>query len=171
MLGRSVATRGEGRLADLYGRFAPDAVRVAFLLTGDQHAAEDIVQDAFVRLFSRFQELRNPVAFETYLRRTVVNLSRDRFRRMRLERDYVARQGGSTSSATGISSQIEGREMIRHALEKLTHRQRVVLVLRFYTDLSEQQTAEVMQCSVAAVKSLAVRATAALRKDMGGDPP
>ena len=162
-----MATRGEVRLADLYGRFAPGAVRVAFLLTGDQHAAEDIVQDAFVRLFSRFQELRNPVAFETYLHRTVVNLSRDRFRRMRLERDYVARQGASISSATGISSQIEGREMIREALQKLPHRQRTVLVLRFYTDLSEQQTADVMQCSVSAVKSLTARATSSVRKDFG----
>lgn len=89
MLGRSVTTRGEQRLADLYGRHAPDAVRVAFLLTGDQHSAEDIVQDAFVRLFSRFQELRNPDAVETYLRRTVVNLSRDRWRRLKLERDHT----------------------------------------------------------------------------------
>jgi|GEM_PF-6054587 len=48
--------RGKGRLADLYGGYAGDAVRVAFLLTGDHHAAEDIVQDALVRLFSRFQE-------------------------------------------------------------------------------------------------------------------
>jgi Sigma-70 region 2 len=53
-----VAKRGEQKLADLYGRHASDAVRLAFLLTGDQHAAEDIVQDAFARLFGRFQELR-----------------------------------------------------------------------------------------------------------------
>ena len=65
-------------------------MRLAFLLTRDQHAAEDIVQDAFVRLFGRFQELRNPDACEIYLLRTVVNLSRDRFRSPRLERDYVA---------------------------------------------------------------------------------
>lgn len=171
MLGRSVTTRGEPRLAGLYGRYAADTVRVAFLLTGEQHTAEDIVQDAFVRLFSRFQELRNPDAFETYLRRTVLNLSRDRFRRLKLERDHAARQTASVSSAIGISSQVESRELIRAALQKLPHRQRAVLVLRFYTDLSEQQTAEVMQCSVAAVKSLTVRATASVRKEMGGDAP
>jgi len=167
MLGRSVTTRREQRLADLYGQYARDAVRVAFLLTGDQHTAEDIVQDAFVRLFSRFQELRSPDAFETYLRRTVVNLCRDRFRRLKLERDYAARRATSVSSGIGVSSQIETRALIRDALQKLPHRQRAVLVLRFYTDLSEQQTAEVMQCSVAAVKSLATRATATLRKDIG----
>ncbi|MGI8521013.1 MAG: sigma-70 family RNA polymerase sigma factor [Actinomycetota bacterium] len=73
----------------------------------------------------------------------------------------------SGSSAIGVSSGIETRALIRDALQKLPHRQRTVLVLRFYADLSEQQTAEVMQCSVAAVKSLATRATATLRKDIG----
>jgi RNA polymerase sigma-70 factor (sigma-E family) len=169
--GEAVAKRGEQRLADLYWRHAGDAVRLAFLLTGDQHAAEDIVQDAFVRLFGRFQELRSPEAFEIYLRRTVVNLSRDRFRRLRLERDHAAREANSSSRQLGVASQIEDRELIRHALHGLPHRQRAALVLRFYADLSEQQTAEVLQCSVAAVKSLVTRATASLRERMKGEVP
>jgi RNA polymerase sigma-70 factor (sigma-E family) len=170
-LGEAVPKRGEQKLADLYWRHASDAVRLAFLLTGDQHAAEDIVQDAFVRLFGRFQELRSPDTFEAYLRRTVVNLSRDRFRRLRLERDYVARGANSPSPQIGIASQIGDRELIRDALQSLPHRQRAALVLRFYTDLSEQQTAEILQCSVAAVKSLVSRATASLRERMRGEAP
>jgi RNA polymerase sigma-70 factor (sigma-E family) len=164
----AVAKPGEQKLADLYWRHASEAVRLAFLLTGDQHAAEDIVQDAFVRLFGHFQDLRNPDAFEVYLRRTVVNLSRDRFRSLRLERDYVA-QVGDPSSREVVSPQIEERELIRDALRSLPHRQRAALVLRFYADLSEQQTAEVLQCSVAAVKSLVSRATTSLRKRMRGE--
>ncbi|MFN2587768.1 MAG: RNA polymerase sigma factor [Actinomycetota bacterium] len=88
--GEAVAKRSEQRLDALYWRFAGDAVQPAFLITGDRHAAEDVAQDAFVRLFGRYLDLRSPEAFEVY-RRTVVNLSRDRFRRLRLERDRAAR--------------------------------------------------------------------------------
>ena len=144
------------------------ALRLAFLLTGDQHAAEDIVQDAFVRLFGRFKELRNRDAFETYLRRTIINLSRDRFRKMRVERDHAARTSTPPPQAAP-GSQLEDREQIRDVLRNLPHRQRAALVLRFYVDLSEQQTAEVLECSVPAVKSLISRATGSLRNTMRGD--
>jgi RNA polymerase sigma-70 factor (sigma-E family) len=167
-LGGAVAKRRQQRLADLYWSHSTDALRLAFLLTGDQHAAEDIVQDAFVRLFGRFNELRNRDAFEIYLRRTVVNLSRDRFRRMRVERDRVAR-ATTPSSQIEPGSQLEDREQIRNALRNLPHRQRAALVLRFYVDLSEQQTAEVLECSVPAVKSLISRATGTLKERMRGD--
>lgn len=166
-----MAKRGDQRLADLYWRHAADAVRLAFLLTGDQHAAEDIVQDAFVRLFGRLQRLKSPDAFEMYLRRTVVNLSRDRFRRLRLERDYATREMNAPSQPTGVISAIEDRELIRDVLRSLPHRQRTALVLRFYADLSEQQTAEVMQCSVPAVKSLVTRANVSLRERRRGGTP
>lgn len=165
-----MAKRGEQRLADLYWRHAGDAVRLAFLLTGDQHAAEDVVHDAFVRLFGRFQEIRSPDAFEAYLRRTVVNLSHDRFRRLKLERDHAARQVDFPSQQIDeVASQIGDREQIRHTLQTLPHRQRAALVLRFYIDLSEQQTAETLQCSVAAVKSLVSRATASLSERLRGE--
>lgn len=167
-LEEAIAKRGEQRLADLYWRHVNDAVRLAFLLTGDQHAAEDIVQDAFVRLFGRFQDLRSAEAFDIYLRRTVVNLSCDRFRRLRLERDHAAR-ANSPEAQPEAHSQIEDRELIRRTLQRLPHRQRAALVLRFYVDLSEQQTAEVLQCSVAAVKSLVSRATASLKEQLRGE--
>lgn len=169
-LGATVGKRGEQRLGELYWRHASDAVRLAFLITGDQHAAEDIVQDAFIRLFGRFQDLRKPDAFETYLRRTIVNLSRDRFRRLKLERDYASLEA-HTSRQVDVASQVEDREVIRRALQSLPHRQRVALVLRFYGDLSEEDTAEVLQCSVAAVKSLVSRGTASLNERMRGETP
>lgn len=153
-----MAKSADRRMADLYWRYAGEAMRVAFLITGDKHAAEDITQDAFIRLFSRFQELRKTDAFETYLRRTIVNLSRDRFRRLRSERDYLARQTNHSSQEEGAGLRVEDREFIRRTLQNLPHRQRAALVLRFYLDLSEQQTGEVLQCSVAAVKSLISRA-------------
>lgn len=160
-----MAKRADQRLSDLYWRYADDGVRLAFLLTGDRHTAEDIVQDAFVRLFSRFQDLRKPETFDVYLRRTIVNLSRDRFRRLRVEREHLAREAGSYAPVDSASP-AEDREVIRTALRTLPHRQRAALVLRFYVDLSEQDTAQVLQCSVPAVKSLVSRAMATLSKDM-----
>src|SRR5213083_2990999 len=87
-----VAAAETGRLGELYVRHADDAVRLAYLLTGDRALAEDLVQDAFVRLAGRLVHLRDPGAFEAYLRRTVVNLANSFYRRKRLERAYLKRE-------------------------------------------------------------------------------
>ena len=89
-----------GRLGELYRRHAPDAARLAFLLTGNRALAEDLVQEAFVRMFGRYRDLRNPDAFAAYLRKTVVNLSRSHFRRLRVERTYVQREGSAPHPAS-----------------------------------------------------------------------
>src|SRR6266513_2514152 len=93
-----VAVPDTRRLGELYLRHVDDAVRLAFLLTGDSALAEDIVQDAFVRLAGRLVHLRDPDAFHAYLRRTVVNLSNSYFRRKRVERAYMARARGATET-------------------------------------------------------------------------
>src|ERR687887_898790 len=85
-----------GRLGDLYLRHADEAVRLAYLLTGDRHLAEDLVQDTFVKLAGRLVHLRDPGAFHAYLRRTVVNLTNSHYRRKRLERAYLRRERGAT---------------------------------------------------------------------------
>src|SRR6058998_1928642 len=95
MLSSSVdrATAGNaGRLGELYLRHADEAVRLAYLLTGDRALAEDLVQDAFVKLAGRLVHLRDSGAFDAYLRRTVVNLANSHYRRKRLERAYLKRQ-------------------------------------------------------------------------------
>jgi DNA-directed RNA polymerase specialized sigma24 family protein len=73
-------TRRE-RLAEMYERSAPGVFRLAFLLTGDRALAEDLVQDAFVRFVVRFGHLRDLDAFDGYMRRTIVNLSKNVYRR------------------------------------------------------------------------------------------
>src|SRR5689334_10267877 len=73
-----------GRIGELYLGHADAAVRLAYLLTGDRDVAEDLVQDAFVRLAGRLVHLRDPGAFDAYLRKTVVNLSNSYFRRRRV---------------------------------------------------------------------------------------
>src|SRR6266702_3303813 len=94
VLSALVETREEtqgGRLGELYRRHADRAIRLAYLLTGDRALAEDLVQDAFVKLAGRLAHLRDPGAFDAYLRRTVVNLANSHLRRKRLERTYLER--------------------------------------------------------------------------------
>jgi RNA polymerase sigma-70 factor (sigma-E family) len=152
-----------GRLGDLYAAHAPDAVRLAFLLTGDRHLAEDLVHEAFVRLFGRFRDLRNPDAFGAYLRTTVVNLARSHFRRRRVERAYVEREGRQRPT---IADEPGQRDEMWDVLQRLHPRQRAAIVLRYYEDLTEAQTAEILGCAVGTVKSLVARGIEQLRREM-----
>src|SRR5437867_12545204 len=91
-----------GRLAELYVRHAAEAARLAYLLTGDRQLAEDLVQDAFVRLAGRLVHLRDAGAFDAYLRRTVVNLANSHFRRKRVERAYLKRERGGMQTEESL---------------------------------------------------------------------
>ena len=84
---------GLGPLAELYEEHSAAAFRLGYLLTGDRDLAEDLVQDAFVKLIGRYADLRSPKSFDAYLRRTIVTSSYGVFRRRRTERDYLARAG------------------------------------------------------------------------------
>jgi RNA polymerase sigma-70 factor (sigma-E family) len=163
-------TEPTGRLADLYVRHVPAANRLAYLLTGDRGQAEDLVHDAFVRCVGRFGHLRAHEAFDAYLRRTIVNLHTSRLRRVRVERAYLATEAARLGrGAVTTLPDVAGREDMWRRLQRLSARQRAVLVLRFYEDLSERETADAMRTSVAAVKSLTARAMAALREGIRGE--
>ena len=155
-----VATPAEGgRLETLYAAHAPDAARLAYLLTGDRALAEDLVQEAFVRMFGRFRDLRQPEAFGAYLRKTVVNLARSHFRRKRVESTYLEKESRLSGSAGGPTAHDE----MWDALKALKPRQRAAIVLRYYEDLTEAQTADVLGCAVGTVKSLVSRGLDQLR--------
>jgi RNA polymerase sigma-70 factor (sigma-E family) len=160
-----------GKLAELYARYADEAVRLAFLLTGDAALAEDIVQDAFVRLAGRLLHLRDEGAFEAYLRRTVTNMSKSYFRRKRVERAYLAQARGeiTTQDTRWSDRSVEDRDALWHALGKLSRRQRVAVVLRFYEDLPEREIADVLKCRPGTVKSLVSRGLDTLRTEMQGE--
>lgn len=159
-------TSAEGRLSELYTRHGPAAQRLAFLLTGDRALAEDLVQEAFVRVVGRFGHLRVPDAFASYLRRTIVNLHTSQLRRRRLERAWLERERGHVASTNAIPD-VGAREELWTAVLELPARQRAAIVLRFYEDLSERETAEVLRCSPAAAKALTARAMETLRARIG----
>jgi RNA polymerase sigma-70 factor (sigma-E family) len=157
------------RLSDLYRWYADDAIRLAYLITGDRALAEDLVQEAFVRLAGRGVHLRGPAfPFEPYLRRTVVNLANSHFRRRKVERRYQERESTMARTASH-DPDVSSKEAARAALSQLPPRQRTAIVLRFYLDLSEAQMAEVMGCRPGTVKALVSQGLANLRPIMVGD--
>jgi RNA polymerase sigma-70 factor (sigma-E family) len=162
-----MAVRMEGGvLGELYAQHAGDALRLAYLLTADASLAEDLVQDAFVRLAGRLLHLRDRGGFHAYLRQTIVNLSRSHFRRKALERRLIERQAEPPPVEP---PDLSDQETTRRALMELPLRQRTALVLRYFEDLSEAQTADLMRCRPAAVKSLVSRGMTSLRTKLGAD--
>lgn len=157
---RIKARRGRAGFVELYAAHAPDARRIAFLLVGDRTQAEDVSQEAFVRVLGRFGDLRNPEAFRTYLMRTVVSLSKNHFRRRDLERRHAPQP------SMDVTSHPDRDDDLFEALKKLPERQRAAVVLRYCEDLSEHQTAEILNTSTKAVKSLVTRGLAALREEV-----
>ena len=157
--------RGTG-LSELYAGHAPRAGRLAYVLTGDPDLAEDVAQEAFSRLIVRLPALRNTDAIDAYLRRSVVNLCRKHWRRLGRERAFLRAQGPAVTSTTVALPDVAGADALRRALSRLPYRQRAALVLRFFEDLSERETARALGCAVGTVKSLASRGLAALREEL-----
>jgi RNA polymerase sigma factor (sigma-70 family) len=162
---RAVSARGlaPARLAELYERHVGRAVGLARLLTGDAAASEDIAHDAFLRVAGRFGHLRRADRFDAYLRRTVVNLCRTRFRRAGVERAWLNRQPRIEAAAPPLYDPHD-RDVVWEALARLPYRQRAALVLRYYEDLSVEQTGDALRCSTRAANSLLARALASLRE-------
>jgi RNA polymerase sigma-70 factor (sigma-E family) len=165
LLERTLVEPERGAMAELYTRYVPAGIRLAYLLTGDRHQAEDLAQEAFIRCVGRFQHLRDRRAFDAYLRRAIVNLHTSGLRRTKLERAHAARERGAPTRASSMPD-VAGQQDLWSALQGLPSRQRAALVLRYYEDLSERDTAEVLGCSLPAVKSLVARGTEALRAEI-----
>ena len=149
--------------------FARDAsrglLRSAWLLTGDWAAAEDLVQVALVATWRRWDAIE-PGAGRAYSRRVMLTT----FLRLRRRRWSDERPEHRLPEHAGLErglGQVELRESLRAALMGLSRQQRAVVVLRYFEDLSEASTAEVLGCSVGAVKSHGSRALKALRATPG----
>ncbi len=155
------------RLEALYLRHGPEALRLAYLLTSDRELSEDIVQEAFVRVARRLTGLRSADSFRWYLRRTVVNLANSHLRRRRVERAHLTRLVSFAASAGVSTPDVVTKQAVRGAIEQLSARQRAVVVLRYYEDLTDQQIASALGCPVGSVKSSLHRAAAILRQHLG----
>ncbi len=154
------------RLEVLYLRHGPEALRLAYLLTGDRELSEDLAQEAFIRVARRLTGLRNADSFRWYLRRTVVNLANSHLRRRRTERAHLKILVNSVSAAGVSNPDMALKQAVRTAIGKLSARQRAVVVLRYYEDLTDLQIASTLGCPVGSVKSSLHRATAILRQHL-----
>jgi RNA polymerase sigma-70 factor (sigma-E family) len=140
---------------DFYRANQPELVRIATLIVGSRPQAEDLVQDAFVRVHAKWDRVERP---EPYARRAVVNACRSHLRRRVLERRHHA-------TLEVAAAELDARELL-DALARLPVRQRSAVVLRFYADLSERETAEALGCPTGTVGSLLHRALARLREQI-----
>jgi RNA polymerase sigma-70 factor (sigma-E family) len=163
-----VRDRSEGDgLEALYLRHGPEALRLAYVLTGDPELSEDLAQEAFVRVVRRLTGLRNADSFRWYLRRTVVNLANSHLRRRRVERAELTRLVSHAAMAGVSTPDLAVKQAVRAAIGQFPARQRAVVVLRYYEDLTDQQIASVLGCPVGSVKSSLHRAAAVLRRHLG----
>ena len=138
--------------------------RTAWLLTGDWALAEDLVQTALVRAWPRWERILRRDDPEIYVRRVMLNTWSTWYRRKwRGEKPAAAMP--DSAAAGDLAAEVAVRLAVRQALGSLPRRQRAVLVLRIYDDLSEAQVAEVLDCTVGTVKSTMSRALAKLRGD------
>ena len=147
----------------LYAAHWRRLVRLSYLLVHDQGVAEEVVQDCFVAMHSHWARLRDPDLALAYLRQSVVNRSRSHLRHLVVVRRHAARElppRAVCDDTTHVGAQ---RSAVLGALRRLPRRQREVLALRYYLDLSESEIAETLGISRGAVKSHASRGAAALR--------
>jgi RNA polymerase sigma-70 factor (sigma-E family) len=145
----------------------PAMVRLAYALTGDTGHAEDIAQAAFARAYASWGRVSRAGDPDAYVRRIVINEHRGRFRKRRVAEeprgDLAQALGGQQPGHYEPGP--EERHALLDALSLLGPRQRAVVVLRYWLDLSEAETAAALNCSVGTVKSQASRALATLRKN------
>lgn len=164
-MGDGKNARNEEFQSFMIGRW-PRLMRTAFLLTGEQHAAEDLVQSTLERVYVSWRKVGAADDPEAYVRRVMINLHARKHRR-RLK-EFLAPKDDSglvhEIADTGDRiAQADDRSTLLKALAQLPVRQREAVVLRYWEDLTETQAAEAMGCSVGTVKSNAAKGIAKLR--------
>lgn len=154
-------------LATFVTREYPRLVAVLSAHCRDRHLAEELAQDALVRVCDHWQQVRGMANPGAWVQRVALNLSHSWFRRRQAERRALRRHGPVQDTQVDVDG--ADRLAVREALLGLPARQRSVLALRYYLRMSVAETAEVMGCSEPAVKAHTGRAVAALRGRFGGD--
>ncbi|MFI5906114.1 SigE family RNA polymerase sigma factor [Dactylosporangium sp. NPDC051541] len=136
-------------------------LKTAYALTGDRHAAEDLVQTALAKAFARWRRIDEP---EPYLRRVIYNDFVSAWRSPRRRAEVSVAEPPEPGPPVFVESDTALRLLLRDALKQLPPRQRAVLILRYFEDLTVEETAAVLSCRPGTVASQASRALTKLRK-------
>jgi RNA polymerase sigma-70 factor (sigma-E family) len=159
---------GPRGVTELFRDHHLELVRLALLVVGDRATAEDVVQDAFEQLHRRWHLLRRRSSALDYARSAVLNRCRSVHRHRGVARKYE-RQLASEPVTGDVGAQIEQRSELFTAFQVLPRRQREVLALRYYLDLSVSDTASTLRITESAVRSTASRGLAALARILQGE--
>jgi RNA polymerase sigma-70 factor (sigma-E family) len=152
----------DGEFREFMSARWPTMVRLAYGLTGDQGHAEDVAQAAFTRAYVSWPRVRRSGDPDAYVRQIVINQNRNRFRKHRVAERLT--DSPPEPAAGDAVREYDERSALVAALQRLGPRQRAVVVLRYWVDLTETETAAALNCSVGTVKSQASRALATLRQ-------
>lgn len=158
-----MAARDEAEFVEYVQSSAPRLRRLAYLMCGDWHQAQDVVQQVYVRLYVAWPRLRRADAFHAYARRTVISVVRDDGRRPWRRQERVT---GRVPDMPGADPHavVDTRIALIRYLQQLPERQRTVIVLRYLEDMTVEQTAELLRIEPGTVKSQASRGLATLRR-------
>lgn len=167
-----IVSAADAGVSELYAAHWNALARLAYLMVHDITLAEDITQDALVAVHQRWGDLRDSQAAIGYVRRTIVNRARSALRHQGVVDRYARRTGAQESvvSAEHTAMQHVEHEEMLHALHALSDKQREVLILRYYSDLSEAEIADALGISRGAVKTHAHRGLARLRTMLDNRP-
>lgn len=160
---RRTPTPSDELFAELVAASWGSLYRTAYLLVGRRGEAEDLVQDALARTYASWSKVRDVDAAPAYAHRILLNTATSWFRK----RSWREERPTDTLPETGLDQDLSLRPTVIDALDRLAPRQRAVVVLRFYEDLSVAQTAEVLGVSTGTVKSQTSDALARLRHLLG----
>jgi RNA polymerase sigma-70 factor (sigma-E family) len=155
----------DGEFSEYFAARVHALRNTAHLLCGDWHRAEDITQLAMLRLYVAWPRLARREALDAYARRVVVRTFLAENRRSRWQREQLTDTPPDTATTTADDS--AERLLLVRALAAVPPKQRAVLVLRYWNDLSVAEVAAVLRCSAGTVKSQAARGLAALRQRLG----
>ena len=160
--------RDVGAFGALFEAQRPSALRLAYTMTGDASIAEDVVAEAFARTYERWAKgkVDDPGA---YVRRAVVNEVRSTWRRRAVRRRHAAMERRVEPSTAARADRVADADVLGRALSTLPARQRAVVVLRVVEDLSEQDVAAALGCSLGTVKSHLSRGLARLREVLANE--
>ncbi len=160
-----VATRSDD-FATIFNVHHRRAVRLAYLLTGDADNAEDIVSDAFAKVYRQWQR-KDIDDIGAYIRRAVVNQANSKLRRRYLERAHASTRSGDDRGVLMVDELAGEKDQMWQAIQRLPDKQRRAVVLRYYEDLSVEETAEILGISPGTVKSQVSRGLDRLRQLLG----
>ncbi|WP_139978402.1 SigE family RNA polymerase sigma factor [Nocardioides litoris] len=145
--------------------------RAAYLMVGERALAQDLVQEALVKTYAAWPRLRQPENAEAYCRKAITTTAISWFRRRRWTHERPADALPEPAGGPDVAGGVTQSRWLWDALQTLPARQRACIVLRYYEDLTEAQTAAAMGCAVGTVKSQTAAAIARLRDALGDDDP